>query len=67
MDRPPPRSREQTGQSGYGALTRAWFDTGDEVAAYEAGRTAERRRIALAFVGVLGVFAAVFAAILLLN
>jgi hypothetical protein len=66
MRRPPPRLREQEESPDFGSFTRAWFDRGDEVAAYEAARAAERRRIVWAFVGVFGALTAAFAVVLLL-
>ena len=54
VERPPPAAPpENEKKPGFGDMTRAWFDAGSEVADYEAGRAAERRRVILATAGVL--------------
>ena len=66
VERPPPVTPEPDGEEKpeFGSMTRAWFDAGREVADYEAGRAAERRRIILATAGVLIVVGGVVAAVL---
>ena len=67
VDRPPPAEPpEDDKKPGFGDMTRAWFDAGSEVADFEAGRAAERRRIILAGVGVALVVGAVVALVVYL-
>ncbi len=61
---PPPDDKQQ--QEGYGSMTTAWLDAGAQVADYEAGRNAERRRIIFAVVAVAVVIAVVVAAVIFL-
>jgi hypothetical protein len=64
VDRPPPaQPPENEKKPGFGDMTRAWFDAGSEVADFEAGRNAERRRIILATVGVILVVGGIVAAV----
>jgi len=67
-ERPPPAPPPDEKKPGFGDMTRAWFDAGSEVADFEAGRNAERRRMLLATIGVvLGVGGIVALIIYLLN
>lgn len=69
VERPPPASPpEDNKKPGFGDMTRAWFDAGSEVADFEAGRAAERRRMILASLGVvLGVGGLVVLILYLIN
>ncbi|OGQ88906.1 MAG: hypothetical protein A2289_27045 [Deltaproteobacteria bacterium RIFOXYA12_FULL_58_15] len=58
---------DQARPEGYGDMTKAWFDAGSEVADFEAGRAAERRRVIFAVVGTVAILGGVVAAIVLLS